>query len=258
MTASVIENGERSPEFDVSNGTKQGCGLAPLLFCIFFSMMLLIAFQNTSKGIPLHYLTDGDLFNTWRFQAPTKVHTAIIRDLLFADDCALVAHTLPDIQELFDRFADAARRFSLTVSLKKTEVMLQSYPTNQSATATVMAGDTILTSTSKFCYLGSYLSNTVAMNDDIMARIAKGCTAFGGLQHRLWHEHSVFLKTKVEVYRAVVFTTLLFGSECWTLYRKHIKQLEQFHMRCLRNIAGIRWQDRVSNTRVLEMWHFGY
>jgi len=89
MRASVIENGERSPEFVVSNGTKQGCGLAPLLFCIFFSMMLLIAFQNTSKGIPLHYRTDGDLFNTRRFQAPTKVHTAIIRDLLFADDCAL-------------------------------------------------------------------------------------------------------------------------------------------------------------------------
>ena len=50
-----------------------------------------------------------------------------------------------------------------------------------------------------------------------------------------------------------VCTTLLFGSECWTLYRKHIKQLEQFHMRCLRKIVGIRWQDRVSNTRVLEM-----
>jgi len=117
--------------------------------------------------------------------------------------------------------------------------MLQSYPTNQSATATVIASDTILTSASKFCYLGSYLSNTVAMDDDIMARIAKGCTAFGGLQHWLWHEHGVSLKAKVEVYRAVVLTTLLFGSECWTLFRKHIKLLEQFHMRCLHKIAGI-------------------
>ena len=215
--------------------------------------MLLIAFQNTSIGIPLQYRTGGDLFNTRRFQAPTKVHTAIIRDLLFADDCALVAHTLPDIQELFDRFADADRRFGLTVSLKKMEVMRQSYPTNQSATATVMA--------SKFCYLGSYLSNTVAMDDDITARIAKSCTAFGGLlnhSHQLWRERGISLKTKVEVYRAVVLTTLLLGPECWTLYRKHIKQLEQFHMCCLQNCRDQMAGPCIKYSCAGDVWHFGY
>jgi len=40
MRASVIENGEVSPDFEVTNGTKQGCSLAPLLFVIFFLMML--------------------------------------------------------------------------------------------------------------------------------------------------------------------------------------------------------------------------
>jgi len=33
----------------------------------------------------------------------------------------------------------------------------------------------------------------------------------------------VYPRKKVEVYRAVVFTALLFGFECWTLYKKHIK-----------------------------------
>ena len=33
--------------------------------------------------------------------------------------------------------------------------------------------------------------------------------------------------TKYKVYKAVVLTSLLYGCETWTLYRKHIKQLER-------------------------------
>ena len=36
------------------------------------------------------------------------------------------------------------------------------------------------------------------------------------------------------------------------MYRRKIRQLDSFHMRCLRRIAGISWKDRVSNTEVLE------
>ena len=53
-------------------------------------------------------------------------------------------------------------------------------------------------------------------------------------------------------YKAVVLTTLLYCSETWTLYCRQIKQLEQFHQRCLRKILKIRWQDRVTNLAVLE------
>ena len=63
MQASVIENGEVYPNFEVTNGTKQGCGLAPLLNVIFFLMMLQVAFRDCNLGIPICYRTDGDLFD---------------------------------------------------------------------------------------------------------------------------------------------------------------------------------------------------
>ena len=58
---------------------------------------------------------------------------------------------------------------------------------------------------------------------------------------------------KLKVYRVVVLNSLRYGCETWTLYRRHLKQLERFHMRSLQTILNIKWQDRVSNLQVLDM-----
>ena len=89
------------------------------------------------------------------------------------------------------------RTSGLTVSQKKTETMFQSFPPSSAATATVMAGDTQLNPFDKFCYLSSYLANTITVDSDINSRLAKAGVAFGKLQRRLWSEHSVSLPVKV-------------------------------------------------------------
>ena len=53
IEASVREGSGKSPPFGVTSGTKQGCVLAPTLFSIFFSMMLLVAFKDTSDGVDI-------------------------------------------------------------------------------------------------------------------------------------------------------------------------------------------------------------
>ena len=63
--------------------------------------------------------------------------------------------------------------------------------------------------------------------------------------------HSTF-QQKIQVYRAVIVPTLLYGAETWDLYRKQIRLLERFHQRCLRSILSIKWQDYVSNEEVLK------
>ena len=253
MTAYVLEGGEQSAPFDVTNGTKQGCVLAPMLFSIYFSMMLQVALKDCVVGVDVQFRTDGDVFNSRRLQARTKTSSVTLRDLLFADDCALVAHALSGMQELLDRFSAAAQRFGLTVSVKKTEVMHQSFPVSDRTTALATCGGAALNTVDRFCYLGSILSRDASLDSEIGARLAKASGAFGLLRQRLWNEHGVRLATKVAVYKAAVLTTLLFGCETWTLYRRHLLKLDQFHLRCLRQIMRIQWQDKVTNTDVLQM-----
>jgi len=157
---------------------------------------------------------------------------------------ALVAHTTTALQTLFTQFINTAKCFCLRVSLKKTETMSQSYPLSPASSVTVMAGESQLTPVSRFCYLSSYLSNTI----DINPHLAKAGDVFGKLQRRLWGEHSIALLTKIAVYEAVVLSTLLYGCEYWVLYWRLVFRLDEFHMRCMCKIAGIKWQDRVPNT----------
>ena len=48
----------------------------------------------------------------------------------------------------------------------------------------------------------------------------------------------MYVCTKLEVYNACVLTCLLYSCETWVVYRRHLKQLERFHQRCLRSILG--------------------
>ena len=73
MLARVQDNSEISHSFPVSNRVKQGCVLAPTLFSIMYSAMLMDAFRDTDVGIGINYCTDGSVFNLRRLQAKTKV-----------------------------------------------------------------------------------------------------------------------------------------------------------------------------------------
>ncbi|XP_062905812.1 craniofacial development protein 2-like, partial [Mobula hypostoma] len=71
MMVKVLDDGDESEAFPVTNGVKQGCVLAPTLFSMVFSAMLTDAFHNYEEGIHIRYRTDGRLFNLRRLQAVT-------------------------------------------------------------------------------------------------------------------------------------------------------------------------------------------
>jgi len=61
--------------------------------------------------------------NLSRLPAKTKTKRVLIRELLYADDAALVAHSEVHLQNLCKRITKDCTDFSMTTNLKKTVVM---------------------------------------------------------------------------------------------------------------------------------------
>ena len=119
---------------------------------------------------------------------------------------------------------------------------------------------TNLNTVEHFTYLGSVISNDATVSKDLDNRLSKASSSFGGLSKRVWQSHSLRLSTKIQVYRAVIIPTLLYGAETWVptllygaeTYWKQIMLLERFHQCCLHSILGIKWQDHVLNEEILK------
>ena len=111
MKGTVQFNGSSSEPFEIRSGVKLGCVLAPTLFSIIFGLLLKHAFDTTTEGFYLRTRSDGRLFNLARLRAKTKIREVLIRDMLFADDAAVVAHTQEELQSLMDCFSQACKDF---------------------------------------------------------------------------------------------------------------------------------------------------
>ena len=104
----------------------------------------------------------------------------------------------------------------------------------------------------EFVYLGSTIANSLSLDSELNKRIGKATTTMARLTKRAWTNGRLTEHTKVQIYKACVLSTLLYGSETWTLHARHETSLQSFHMRQLRRILNITWQEKVTNNAVLE------
>ena len=82
MQARAQNDGEFSEPFELTNGVKQGCVMAPTLFSMMFSAMLVNAFQESDTGFPIRYRFDGYILNLRRLQTKAKVQTDVLDELM--------------------------------------------------------------------------------------------------------------------------------------------------------------------------------
>ena len=198
--------------------------------------------SSVTNGVYIQSRQSADLFNIAHFKANTKTTRILMRELLFADDSALVAHSAEEMQKIVDAFSDAS---------KKTEVLYQPNSTRTREEDIIVNGNK-LNYVLEFTYIGSTISSDGCIDDEIQRRMAKASASFSRLRQRLWSNHHVSMRVKGKIYRAIVLFTHLSGAEAWTVYRRQVKKLHAFMMRHLRSILRITWMDKVTNKEILE------
>ena len=67
--------------------------------------MLREAKEDLPDGIYIRFRTAGSLYNLRRLLARTKTTEELATELLFADDCALLAYTEESLQHIVKRFS---------------------------------------------------------------------------------------------------------------------------------------------------------
>ena len=105
VTMAVRVRGELGPEFHANMGVKQGDPLSPLLFGLFIDRIESV-FSNILPGVGI------------------QMGNMLVQVLLYADDLVLLAESPAQLQSMLDVLQNFCACNSLTVNVKKSEVVV--------------------------------------------------------------------------------------------------------------------------------------
>lgn len=100
-----------------------------------------------------------------------------------------------------------------------------------------------------FCYLGEVLDCEARVERAVRSRVAAAWRKWRELVTLLVNQ-GIPLKRRGGFYEACVRPVLMYGSETWALTVRLTNILIVCDARMLRNVAGVKWQDHLSNAEV--------
>ena len=239
MCAQIVMAGSQSSSFPVEVGVKQGCVLAQIIFnlllfainlvshrdlqssdCVgienrhgggLFNLLLfainLVSHRDlqSSDCVGIEYRHGGGLFNLRCIQAKTKTSSAMISAIQYADDAAFPSLTADGLQHSLDVMSETYLCADLIINTTKTEILSTASP--DAPTFSISGNQP--NDSEDFTYLGSNLSFSGDLTNEIQRRINLASSTFGRLSKHVFGNQNLTIHTKIAVYNSVVISTIL-------------------------------------------------
>ena len=177
-----------------------------------------------------------------------------LTDLDYADDIAIFAPTVCVLQEALIILQEEVNLVGMQIRWPKTKLMaITPNPTNH---LPLKICNKEVQFVDSFTYLGSLITNDGSSSHDITSRIAMAASAmchlyqihffchvppikstFSAMCHLsnpLFRTHRNSIRTKINMYRALVVSVLSYDSESWSTTLTDRRHLDVFDMHCQR------------------------
>ena len=147
-----------------------------------------------------------------------KINGININTLRYADDTALVCFCPNDLQMLLHACNEAGQPYGMEMNIKKTKTMVIS-KTSPSPKITITLEGSPIQQTNLISYLGSLITEDGRCEKEVKRRIEIARSAFIKM-NKLLTSRKISIDTRKRLCVCYVRSTLLYGSETWTLINK--------------------------------------
>ena len=98
------------------------------------------------------------------------------------------------------------------------------------------------------------MGQTARVEGEVSTRLEKAATVYQMWRRKVFRSQDVSKKTKIHVFRVMVMSVLLYGSETWAVTQQDLKRLHAFQMKCLRDIIEVTlWNKRRKEDILVEV-----
>ena len=189
FTCTVIDEGEITERFPVVTGVKQGCCMSGLLFLMVIDWVMRKTVDGQRTGI------------RWDF-------TMLLEDIDYADNLLLLTSRADHMQEKTARLEENAGRVGLKLNPQKCKWMKVNSRNNER----LRVRESMVEEVDSFTYLGAQVTKDGGATLDIKKRAALAYASLNRIID-IWSARNISRKAKATLFKTLVLSVLLYGSE---------------------------------------------